>query len=231
VTGSLQRAALATLCVSVLSACDSPTVPAREDVYAFASLPRFSGDRSVVIRWAAGTKVRVFVNGGDAARAAVLESAFDAGARMWENAILFGEFTLTRVSDIRNADVVLTWADVALPLDVSNCPVVFGNAATTFCLTADLLHLIPFPFTSAVQGAAPSDSHVKMLVTVIGSTSSNPARANMLVAHELGHVLGIAQHSPNPQDLMFATVNVSTASHADVSTIQVLYHTVPDVTP
>jgi hypothetical protein len=117
---------------------------------------------------------------------------------------------------------------VALPLDVSNCPVVLGNAATTFCPTADLLRLIPFPFTN---GAGPADSHVKMLVTVIGSASSDQPRANMLVAHELGHVLGIARHSPNAQDLMFATVTVSALSHADVSTIQVLYHTAPDLVP
>jgi predicted Zn-dependent protease len=217
--------------VLAVAGCESPIIPARVDAYPFATLPRFNGDRSVVIRWPAGTTVRVFVNGGDATRTGVLEGAVDAGSQQWENAILFGEFTVTRVSSIRDADVVITWADVTLPLDVSGCPVAFGNAATTFCPTADLTHLIPFPFTSAVTGAAPSDSHVKMLVTVIASASSDQARANMLVTHELGHVLGIARHSPNPQDIMFATVTVSTLSHADVSTIQVLYHTSVDLTP
>lgn len=219
------------VCAAALGACDSPTIPAREDAYPFATVPRFNGDRSVVIRWPAGTVVRVFVNGGDATRTAALATAFDAGADMWHGAILFREFTLTRVNDIREADVVLTWSDVTLPLNVSQCPVALGNAATTFCPTADLLRLVPFPFTSGVQGTVPSDSRVKMLVTVIGSASSNQLRADMLVAHELGHVLGVARHSPNAQDLMFAQVTVSALSHADASTIQVLYHTKPDLLP
>ncbi len=220
-------------CVSTLAlaACESPIVPAREDAYPFATVPRFTGDKSVVIRWPAGTAVRVFLNGGNAPRTVVLETAFGRGSSMWENAILFGEFTLSRVSDIREADVVITWSDVSLPLNVSACPVVFGNAATTFCPTPDLSRLVPFPFTSAVTGAAPADSHVKMLVTVLGSASADQTRATMLVTHELGHVLGIAQHSPNPLDVMFATVTASVLTHADASTIQVLYHTSVDLTP
>ena len=42
-------------CAAALTACESPVVPSRVDAYPFATLPRFNGDRSVVIRWPAGT--------------------------------------------------------------------------------------------------------------------------------------------------------------------------------
>jgi predicted Zn-dependent protease len=53
-----------------------------------------------------------------------------------------------------------------------------------------------------------------------------------LVAHELGHVLGIGRHSEDPRDLMWRTdPSRSTPGPRDAATVLVLYHTVAGLVP
>jgi len=48
--------------------------------------------------------------------------------------------------------------------------------------------------------------------------------------HELGHLLGIAGHSKNPQDIMFPTLTTTSApSERDLATIQQVYAHKPDI--
>jgi predicted Zn-dependent protease len=42
--------------------------------------------------------------------------------------------------------------------------------------------------------------------------------------HELGHALGIFQHSANPDDIMFADPRVEVPSVRDRGTIEAAYH-------
>jgi predicted Zn-dependent protease len=76
------------------------------------------------------------------------------------------------------------------------------------------------------------EGDIKYLVTVRSQTVLNPESVRRLVAHELGHVLGIAQHSPRAADLLHAT-NIATAepSPADRATLHVLYQSPADITP
>jgi predicted Zn-dependent protease len=48
--------------------------------------------------------------------------------------------------------------------------------------------------------------------------------------HELGHVLGILNHSSNPLDIMFSNPTVATPSERDRNTVQVMYHWPMNVT-
>ena len=50
-------------------------------------------------------------------------------------------------------------------------------------------------------------------------------------AHELGHTLGIFQHSSDPNDLMFSQPAVDPVSPRDVNTVQTLYHSPEDMQP
>lgn len=217
---SAPAALLAVLALS--AACDAPTVPTRVGVYPF-KLQTSTGD--VVMRWPAGARVRVAVAPGGTGQPNLV-AGVSAAAAGWNAAALYGEYELVPVSAVEEADVLVASSDGPLPVDAAQCtPSPGGFGVTTFCLTADGEHLQSFPL---LQGGG---GHVKMIVTVLGSLAADEARARRVVAHELGHVLGIARHSPNPGDLMAANPTVWVPALADRATVLALYHTPAAVTP
>ena len=212
--------------MALVAACDSPSVPERliTEVYDY----RLRAAGLQVLRWPIGTTVRVYVAGdADPARTAALESALENGSNVWNAAALYGEVRLERTSNLQDADAVLLFSATLPPVETSHCPPGGGLAYTTLCLDPqDPSHLAIFPIRNGGGGK------VKFLVTI---RTVNPLDAEIvrrLTAHELGHVLGIAQHSSRPTDLMFPD-NLTRAepSPADRATLQVLYHTRPDITP
>lgn len=218
----------AMLAAASVSACDAPTVPGfgPGDVYEF----RLQTAPPAVMRWPAGATVHVFVASADGVRATVLQDAFSTGAAVWNARALLGEYRLARTSSLADADVVLRWSDEPAPVQTAHCEPEVSRAATTFCLTDTApFRLRPFPLRAANAGAT---GRVRMLVTVLGSHSQQPERVQRLVAHELGHVLGIARHSPDARDLMYGgEIPRADPSGRDAATVQVLYHTRAEVLP
>jgi hypothetical protein len=222
------RTALLQACALLLTGCDSLTIPGRldADVYDF----ELQTNPPAILRWPSGTVVRVFVatGGGDTRDRLLLES-FARGAAGWNALARFGEFHLARTADASNADVVLTWSDVPV-VDAADCPPAVTRGVTTFCLeglAGDPPRLRTFPLLPPA-----TSSRVKMLVTLLATEAAVPDRARRIVAHELGHVLGLTQHSPNQLDLMWRTdPSAERPSVRDAATLQVLYHLRPDVLP
>jgi hypothetical protein len=222
---------LIALSILTLAACDGPTLPPRasSDVFDF----RLQSDSLYVFHWPNGHNIRVYVNpGNDASATALLATAFERGAAAWNAHALFGEYHLSRAESLAEADVVLRLSSDLAPVNTENCPPAFSNAVTTFCiddLSVRPLHLASYhPLPPADTTAA----NVKMIVTILSSQSSIEGRMDRLVVHELGHVLGIGQHSPDPSDLMAVGVPAITApGRRDIATVQVLYHTMPDILP
>lgn len=211
--------------IALLSACDSATVPERSlnEVYEY----RLSTPAPRVLRWPVGTTVRVWVAADtDPARTSLLENAFAQAADAWNSAALYGEVELQKTDEIGNADAVLLFSSTAPPVDLSNCPRQGALAITTFCLDMqDQNRLALLPLLSGGGG------RVRFLVTV-AAVVNDAEQVRRLVAHELGHVLGIARHSPRPTDLMYGnTLTTAVPSVADRATLQLLYHTRPDITP
>ena len=205
-----------------LAACDAPTIPARGGVYPF-ELQDATVDR--VLHWPLGSVVHIAVAPGGSALNNI-SSAVDTGMAAWNAVALYGEYELRRVDSVAAADVVIVGSDAPLPVDVSACPPSgAGLALTTFCLTTDRSRLEVFP----QPGGAPG--HVTMLLTVLASTAADATTARRLIAHELGHVLGIAQHSPKAGDLMASPPLTDRPQAADVATVLALYHTPATVEP
>lgn len=210
----------------VLAACEGPTIPpsSANDIYPF----HLETTPPSVLRWPSGSTIRVFITGGAGERATVLEESFAEGAAQWNGTPWYGDYELVRVTSIAEADVLLRWSDEVPPVDFSGCEPQISRAVTTFCLRDDdatRLHVFP------VSGSAAPGS-VRMIVSILTSEASRPDAVRRLVAHELGHVVGIAQHSPDNDDLMFGReLTRATLSRRDQATVRVLYRTEPGVTP
>lgn len=221
----MRAMAVAALAAAALvAACDAPTVPALPGAYEFALPTNGSG---TVLRWPSGSTIHVYADGGEAAATAALAHALEQGAAAWNAVVRYGEFRIEPASRLEDADVVLVWTGVPLPVETSQCvPELTGIAVTTFCLATPPTRLQAFPLKGSATGG-----RVKMLVQVLASLAGDTARARRTVTHELGHVLGIGRHSPSDADIMGARASAARLSEADRATVLALYHTRPDVVP
>lgn len=211
-----------------VAACDPAIVPPKlaSEIYDF----RLPTAPPMVLRWPSGSTVRVFVAGGpQPARASLLADALETGSRIWNERAFYAEYRLERAASLRDAHVVLRWSDETPPVETSQCSPAIARAVTTFCIETAENRLRAFPLLPPDDASA---SRVRMIVTILGTESAQPESVIRLVAHELGHVLGLAQHSLNAQDLMYSgDLQRAALSVRDAATIQILYHTQPDIVP
>jgi predicted Zn-dependent protease len=209
----------------VVAACDSATVPEREsaEVYDF----RLLTNPPSVLRWPTGSTVRIYAHqGSDVARADELNDALRHAVRAWNESVRFGEYRVVVSNILEAADAVVMWSTDVAPVETANCIPSGGRAFTTFCLDESGERLEPFPIPGM------NSSSVRFLVTVRTSETGDAAHVRSLVTHEIGHVLGIAQHSPNVADLMYDGQLLRDAPNVrDRATIQVLYHATADILP
>jgi Matrixin len=208
-----------------ITACEPTSIPEplRTGVYGY----ELATPELRVLRWPTGKVVNVFVvDHPDGARTEVLRAALAHAVDVWNTAVLLGEVHLRETRNIDEADAILNFTGSVLPVDVSNCQPAGSGAFTTFCLTDDDEHLTVFPL---VGGGA---SRVKFIVTVRTVIPMDTAEVRRFVAHEIGHVLGLAQHSPVSTDLMHELAALaSRPTERDRATLQALYHTAPEITP
>lgn len=209
----------------IVGACDSPVAPGVVSGYDFW----LDLEGPVVYRWAVGESIDVYIDGGpDASRADLLHEAFTLAAEDWNLVLAPWRVRFVAVDRVVDADVVVRWSDVPAPVDTSECePRVEGRAATTFCPVAGAGVLEPFPLGPPYEGEA---SRVRMVVTILAEEATGEERVRQLVAHELGHVLGIGRHSPSPDDLMWEGALVRIApSEGDRATVRRLYETPAEI--
>lgn len=205
--------------IVLAAGCDSSVIPPDAGVAPYEY--RLAVTPPKILRWPSGSRIRVYVADADA----TLRGALAAGAAAWNAHALFGEYRLEETTELGSADVVLRWGTESGTVDFSECFPVNPRAVTTFCAAGDDLDngLAVFP---RVDGGP---SRVRMLVSVLDAQSAN---AGELVAHELGHVLGIMRHSDDARDLMYGQeLQVSRPSRRDVATVRVLYQMAPQVLP
>lgn len=178
------------------------------------SLP---GDTAAVFNWpAARQPVRVY-----AEPRLALPANVDTALGLWVNALRCGELSAQRVADSGQADIIVRNPDNLPPL-----------AEGSITLAADSLN--------ACRGRTdgelgPGDTLTGPLRSyIVPNTTDSTAMAacfRFVTAHEIGHALGLLQHSPWPDDLMYTQPRRRLLTLNDRYTVQTLYHRAATIAP
>jgi len=206
-----------------LAACDAPVVPLDIPPYEFR-LPASAPDGSAVLRtfhWGPGVTVPVLVAGEVPGRPD-LRRALERAVVVWDRAAIFGEARLRITDAPSQAYAVLEWDDAEpiLTAPVACVGPSTGSASTRGCLTPDGEGLEVWPLRDGTPSRVLFRVHVRM------APGMDELRLGRLVAHEMGHVLGILNHSTDPTDLMWpGSLSTGDPSPADRVTLRTLYRT------
>ena len=205
----MNRAVLAGL---LALGCSEPTPPSRAGTYPFD----FAGD---VFHWPAGRpRVRFYAEPAGNLRFLV-QRAVDA----WAGLFLYGEFSGALVADSAIADVIVRWRNGAPPDVAPDTSHVYACTGST-----------SFP---AVDPDGRYTGPIEIELWVLSGTGAQVAACMRRTAiHELGHALGLLQHSPAPGDIMWGPtgsqpLGVDLPTEQDRRTVEVLYHTRATILP
>jgi predicted Zn-dependent protease len=198
----------------VTAACDGAVAPARVSLYSYADT--FAG-QPVVFRWPASyLPIRYYAYPDDP-----LPRLVRRGLAQWEHQFLYGEFRAVLVADSTQADVIVAFEGLAPPPAEPDTaiPVPACEGVTTPILAGTTLER-PLRVTLRwFSGYAPGQV---------------AACLERVTPHELGHTLGLFNQShagADVTDLMHPFPQVYQPGPRDRTTVEVLYHSLPTVTP
>jgi predicted Zn-dependent protease len=187
-------------------------IPLRADTYPF------TGPLGDIFHWPSDRlPVRYWADPRGALRQYVSQAI-----QTWQEQLLYGEFAGEMVNDSTQADVIVLWTD-SVPPDVppdQGAPVKSCGGATS--ANTD---------TSGVRLDGPMHTQLTILTGTVFTSGQVAACLERTTLHEIGHTLGLLAHSSDTLDIMYFTPMVRAPSPSDRWTVQVLYHTTPNVFP
>jgi predicted Zn-dependent protease len=223
---SIRAAVVAALGVALMAGCDAPTVPRAVAAY---NPTQLTG--GLVYHWSRGKTIAIYVDPTGVPAGYDLAAATREAAARWEGRTFYDEFRFAFVSRPDEADVIVHDRFAQRLVDVFDCDAGSGAGETTICAEEPEARVLPLldggggrvKVDVGVDPLAPSE---QILVT------ADQTRAEYLVtliAHELGHVLGIGGHSNSNGDLMNAIPRVRFPSVNDGRTLRAVLRQEPDV--
>lgn len=221
------------LLAAVALGCDAPT--------AVVPAPRYDPTGltgGIVYHWEPGATIRVYADqtGLDTTDFNVGRAVLSAG-KVWRSAVYFREVNLDLVSLPSDADVIVHYRFAPRLVNTvvggSDCNVGSGAGAyTLFCPDVGPALVLPLLGGGAV-------GHVKMDIYVDPFAYSqaylNQRGINIyqafysMVAHEIGHALGIGGHSDDENDLMFPLPTAPGPTDRDAAVLRYILHQPADI--
>jgi predicted Zn-dependent protease len=211
------------LAAAALVACDAPTVPFESPGYD----PRLQGV-DVIYHWPLGRTIAIYAHSIGAPPGFDLPTAIQQANDVWADVLRYREFDVRMVSSPSEADVVFHF-DADSVVSSAACMAPGGSApgVTYFCVDQTFENILALPLLSG------QPSRVKFDVRITSNPGSLPnvTAFRRIVAHELGHVIGIGSHSGDNVDLMFSAPTVDAPSTADAQTIRWVLHQPAELRP
>jgi hypothetical protein len=226
-TASGFRSAGAVL-LAVLGAatCDTPGITVAgpgSDRYAGYDPASITG---FIYHWPAGHNIAIYVDRTDEPADADLGNAVHAAIAAWEPVARLGEVRMHVVTDVHDAEVIFRHSHAPTLVGSAQCDQFgIGAGGVTFFCVPDATPLVPVRL-DLLDG---SPGHVMMEVAVNRFVLDTASFFPSLVAHEMGHVLGIGAHSPNTADLMYGRPRLFQPTDADAATLRYVLSQRPDV--
>lgn len=215
--------ALATIAVAAAAAaCSDISSPIRSDVYDWrlVATKQTGGFDTLSFQWPASNQPVTYWVADTLDMPARVRHALD----VWQSVFLYREFRGTVVADSSTADVIVR---IGSPPASPGVPLgAFAVAFAPDCRGATDLDIRPG-----------DEGHLFLPVRVYiepkfdGTTAGESDCLDLTSIHEIGHTIGIWNHSPDPSDIMYGDPIVSALSERDRETIERIYHVTPNVVP
>jgi predicted Zn-dependent protease len=186
-------------------ACDDSTGVDRSDRYEWWIV---DGTDTLTFHWqAAELPVKIWVE--DSAN---LPAQINRGIGLWQNTLGTNAYHAVTVTDSSTADVIVRVAPI-----LAAAPATGAGRSLTSCQAETIVDTVATRFQLAIP--------LRINIEILAAPASDSAQAcvRRVAAHELGHSLGLFQHSPNNQDLMYSVPTVDAPSARDANTVITLY--------
>lgn len=211
----LRHPVLLLLLTAGIACGDSPTEPTAEP-YPWQLV---SGSDVITFHWPpASLPVRIWVEDQYD-----LPARVQAGLVQWRAALTTTQFRATIVTDSATADIIIRADRLASPTfrgashrlggRVQSC-----EGASDIQVDDDLTELV-LPV------------HAYVVPSLDPELPETDACLSRVTTHELGHLLGIYDHSPDAGDLMHSSPTVAAPSAADIATMREVYRSPASLVP
>lgn len=141
----------------------------------------------------------------------------------WEDVFLYGEWRGTIVTDSSTADIHV----FNRPPSPSDAP---SNLRRLEALAPECRGAYDFS-TNAASTVLLRPMRLYVWPRIAGDGPDLDRCYSITTTHEVGHALGIFEHSPTSTDVMFPDPTLDGLSERDRATAELLYHLPPKITP
>lgn len=216
---ALRTAAVLATAAAAAAGCGEGTGPARVTPYDWRLLLPYdsAGFRvdTLTFHWpAANVPVKLWVEnqGG-------LPGHFAAAITLWRDAFPGGAWDAAVTADSATADIIVRYL-----------PAASGPGASLLATRRQSCEGATAVDTAATRFQLLLPMRIYVYPSILGAPDVQECLA-IASAHELGHSLGILQHSPDPADLMYATPTASAPTDRDLASARAAYQAPADVVP